>query len=316
MLNILMQRELSCSQIAQLERKYGLKVHLTENNKLPGKDILDKVEIYAGWGIDVDIELMPNLKWIHVYSAGVDRYVEMFKSMKNPPRLTNNRGTYAVPLTEHSLAMLFALIRKIDRYIINRAERKWHYEGKTVEICGSTAGIVGFGDVGRYSAKMMKALGAKVLVQKLHKSEKPEYADKMYFGDQGLDQMLAQCDFVLLSLPGTEETRHLFSRERMLKMKKGAVIINVGRGYVIDCDALADLIENGHLGGAGLDVTNPEPLSPEHKLWGLKNVIITPHAAGRSPNSKARTLRVFEENLESYLAGGKMPNEIDFGKGY
>lgn len=316
MLNILMQRELSSSQITQLERKYGLKVHLTENNELPGKDILDKVEIYAGWGIDGVIEQMPNLKWIHVYSAGVDRYIEPFKNMKNPPRLTNNRGTYAVPLTEHSLAMLFAVIKKIDLYIKNRADRKWHYEGKTMEICGSIAGIVGFGDVGKYSAKMMKALGAKVLVQKLHQSEKPEYVDKMYFGNQGLDEMLAQCDFVLLSLPGTEETRHLFSRERLLKMKKGAVIINVGRGYVIDCDALADLIENRHLGGAGLDVTDPEPLNPDHKLWGLKNVIITPHVAGRSPNSKARTLRVFEENLESYLAGGKMPNEIDFDKGY
>lgn len=316
MLEILMQRELSSSQITQLERKYGLNIHLSDNNELPGKDILDKIEIYAGWGINDEIEQMPNLKWIHVYSAGVDRYVEMFKSMENPPRLTNNRGTYAVPLTEHSLAMLFALIRKIDRYVKNQAERKWHYEGKTMEICGSTAGIVGFGDVGRYSAKMMKMLGAKVLAQKLHKSEKPEYADKMYFGDEGLDEMLAQCDFVLLSLPGTEETRHLFNREKMLKMKHGAVIINVGRGYVIDCDALADLIENGHLGGAGLDVTDPEPLNPEHKLWGLKNVIITPHVAGRSPNSKTRTLRVFEENLESYLAGGRMPNEIDFEKGY
>lgn len=316
MLNILMQKELSEQQTVKLEKKYDVKIYYTKDDEFPEKDILDKIEIYIGWRIANAIDIMPNLKWIHLYSAGVDRYVEMFKSMENPPRLTNNRGTYAVPLTEHSLAMLFGVIRKINRYAINQTESKWHYEGRVKEISSSTAGIVGFGDVGKYTAKMLKALGAKVLVQKLNKSEKPEYVDEIYYGDEGLNAMLPQCDFVLLSLPGTKATKHLLDRERMLKMKPGAVITNVGRGSAIDCDALADLIEQGHIGGAGLDVTDPEPLNPEHKLWGLENVIITPHMAGSSPNAGARTLNVFEDNLADYIAGKKMINEIDFDKGY
>jgi len=316
MLNVLMKKELSEQQTVKLKKKYDLKIYYTKDDEFPAKDILDKIEIYAGWRIMNAIDVMPNLKWIHLYSAGVDRYAEMFKSIENPPRLTNNRGTYAVPLTEHSLAMLFAVVRKINNYVKNQAERNWHYEGRVKEIHSSTAGIVGFGDVGKYTAKMLKALGAKVLVQKLNKSEKPEYVDEIYYGDDGLDAMLSQCDFVLLSLPGTKATKHLLDRERMLKMKPGAVITNVGRGNTIDCDALADLIESGHIGGAGLDVTDPEPLNSEHKLWGLENVIITPHMAGSSPNAGARTLKVFEDNLADYIAGKKMINEIDFDKGY
>ena len=138
----------------------------------------------------------------------------------------------------------------------------------------------------------------------------------MYYGNERLDEMLSQCDYILMSLPGTEDTRHLFDRERMLKIKEGAVIVNVGRGYVIDCDALSELIESGRLGGAGLDVTDPEPLPEDHKLWGLDRVVITPHMAGSSPNAGDRSMKVFEENLERYLSGQKMPNEIDIEKGY
>ena len=316
MTKILMQKELNEGEAKKLEDMYGVKIYYYEDRKLPSKDILDEIEIYTGWGIDDALNNMPNVKWIHVYSAGVDRHVKTLSSMQAPPRLTNNRGTYGVPLTEHTLALLFAVNHRIEQYVINQKGGKWEYSGGVKEIFGSTAGVVGFGDVGKYTAKIMKAMGAKVLVNKLNVSKKPEYIDDMYYGEGGLDEMLAQCDFVLISLPGTEDTRHLFDKDRMLKMKKGAVIVNVGRGYIIDCDALADMIEEGHILGAGLDVTDPEPLPAEHKLWAIDRVIITPHVAGSSPNASTRTLAVFEENLKSYLVGEKMPNEIDLSKGY
>ena len=251
MTNVLMQKEPNSDQISYFEEKYDIKIYVMKDNELPAEDILKQIEVYTGWRTGDAIEALPNLKWIHLYSAGVDRHAEKFRKMKNPPRLTNNRGAYAVPLAEHTLAMLLAVLRKINKYVKNQTERAWHYEGRVKEICGSTAGIVGFGDVGRRTAEILKALGAKVLVQKLGKIDKPAYVDEIYYGNKGLDEMLPQCDFVLISLPGTEDTRHLFDKERMLKMKQDAVITNVGRGYVIDCDTLAELIETGRLGGAG-----------------------------------------------------------------
>lgn len=316
MTNILMEKKLTDEQKKHLEDEYNVSIYYMQDGKFPEGDLLDEIEIYAGWNVKESVDIMPRLKWVHLYSAGVDRHVERLSKMNNPPRLTNNRGTYGVPLSEHSLALLFAVNRRIGQYTLNKKERKWKYEGGVKEIYGSTAGIVGFGDVGQYTAKMMKAMNAKVLAHKLHESPKPGYVDEMYYGNEGLDEMLPKCDFVLLSLPGTEETKHLFNLERMKKIKKGAVIVNVGRGYVIDCDALADLIEDGHLCGAGLDVTDPEPLPKDHRLWDMDSVVITPHMAGSSPNFSARMYDVFEENLKSYMAGGKMTNEINLDKGY
>ena len=316
MIKILMQKEINEDLTKNLEKKYDLKIYFYEKGKLPGKEVLEEIEIYTGWGIGDALKNMPNVKWIHVYSAGVDRHVKTLSSMQHPPRFTNNRGTYGVPLTEHTLALLFAVNHRIKKYVKNQADRKWEYAGGVKEIYGSTAGVIGFGDVGKHTAKLMNAMGARVLVNRLHESDKPDYVDKMFYGENGLDDMLSQCDFALISLPGTEDTRHLFDKNRMLKMKKGAVIINVGRGYIIDCDALADLIDEGHIHGAGLDVTDPEPLPDEHRLWDMDRVILTPHVAGSSPKASARTLSVFEKNLKSYLAGDKMPNEIDLSKGY
>ena len=170
--------------------------------------------------------------------------------------------------------------------------------------------------MGKHTAKLIKAFGAKVFAHKLSEIKKPDYVDEVFYGDEGLDEMLPLCDYVLLFLPGTDRTRHLFDKQRMLKMKKGAVITNVGRGFVIDHDALAELIEQGHIGGAALDVTEPEPLNTDHKLWELKNVLITPHVSYISLNDKWRMLEVFESNLIKYIENQKMPNEVDFHKGY
>jgi phosphoglycerate dehydrogenase-like enzyme len=262
------------------------------------------------------IERMPKLKWIHFHMAGVDRYVEMFRAMKNPPKVTNGSGTYDVSISEHSVAMLLAVVRNINKYVLNQKEGKWNYEGRVKEIKDSIAGIVGFGSIGKYSAKLLKGFGAKVYAHKVSEIDKPDYIDEIFYGDEGLDTMLPKCDFVLVFLPGTEDTRGLISRERMQSMKEGTVITNIGRGNVIDSEALADLIEQGHIGGAGLDVTDPEPLPEDHRLWKYDNVLITPHVSYLTPRLKERMLDVFEQNLKSYLAGEKLPNEVGFDRGY
>lgn len=316
MLNILIQRHLEKDVIDRFNKEYGVNLICTDGENFPSKEILDTIEVYVGWRASKALNEIANLKWVHVFSAGVDNPSKSIKASAKRPRLTNNRGTYAAPLTEHIFALLLAVNRKMKVYAINQQANKWEYAGKVKEIHSSTVGVVGFGDVGKHTAKVAKAFGATVYVNKLNEIEKPSFVDGVYYGNAGLDEMLPLCDSVLINLPGTEQTKHLFNRQRMLKMKKGAVIVNVGRGFIIDCEALCDLIESEHIGGAGLDVTDPEPIDKESRLWGLENVVITPHMAGSSPNSSKRTLAIFEDNLKCYINGDKMPNEIDLDRGY
>ncbi len=316
MTNVLMQNRFDEKRIKALEEKYGLNIYFMEDEKMPAQSVLDKIEIFASWRLNNAVEIMPDLKWIHFHMAGVDRYVKKFREMEDKPKVTNGSGTYDVSISEHTVSLLLTVARNINKYVINQTCDNWENRGRVVEIKNSVVGIVGFGSIGSYTGQLLKAFGAKIYAQKMSEIDKPDFVDKMFYGDKGLDEMLPACDFVLLFLPGTEKTKHLFNKERMMKMKKGAIITNIGRGNVIDTDALVQLMEEGHIGGAGLDVTDPEPLPKGHKLWKVKNAVITPHVSYASPKLKERMLDVFEANLIKYLANEKMPNEVDFEKGY
>ncbi len=317
MLNILIKKLLDDEDIKIIKDNYDVNIILAEEHEYPPQEILNTIEVFFGWSLKNPKKIMPNLKWIHLYSAGVDYPIVELRKEKSPPRLTNNSGAYGVQLSEHSLALVLALNKRIPKFVKDTQDGIWdstNYD--TGEIYGTTVGIVGFGDVGKHSAKIFNALGAKVYANKLNRIVKPDYVEDIFYGSDGLNIMLGLCDYVIITLPGTEKTRNLFDRDRMLKIKKGAILTNVGRGYVIDCDALADLLNTRHLKGAGLDVTNPEPLPEGHKLWSAENIIITPHISGPSPSKSARSRVVFENNLKAYLKGERMPTEIDFDKGY
>ncbi len=316
MINVLMQNRFDEARIEELEKKYGLKIYFMKDDELPDQGVLDKIEVFVSWRLKNAIELMPNLKWIHFHMAGVDRYIKLFRSLDKLPKITNGSGTYDIAISEHAVSMLLSISRNLMKYTQNQKDHNWKNEGRVKEINGSVAGIVGFGSIGSYTAKLLNAFGAKVYAHKVSKIEKPNYVDKMFYGDKGIEEMLPECDFVLLSLPGTDKTKHLFDRDKMLLIKKGAIITNVGRGNVIDCNALAELIEQRHIFGAGLDVTDPEPLPEDHKLWDMENVLITPHISYLSPQLKPRMLDIFEANLKEYTSGRRMPNEVDFSKGY
>ncbi|MCK5129808.1 MAG: D-2-hydroxyacid dehydrogenase [Clostridiales bacterium] len=316
MINILMKRLLDEEDIQILMDKYDVNIILADVHEYPAQEVLDTIEVYFGWMKKDTVEMMPNLKWIHIFSAGVDCAINILKQEENPPKLSNNTGAYGVQLSEHSLAFALALNKNLPKAIRDAENEMWTGESETREIYGSTVGVVGLGDAGVHSAQLFHALGARVYGQKLDEIQKPIYIDKMYYGNDGLDEMLPLCDYVIITLPGTEKTRNLFDRKRLMKIKKGAIITNIGRGYIIDCDALADLLNSGHIGGAGLDVTEPEPLPEGHKLWHAQNVIITPHTAGPSPGKSKRAREVFQRNLEAYIIGQRMPTEIDFDKGY
>ena len=162
-----------------------------------------------------------------------------------------------------------------------------------------------------------KALGARVIGVRRTGTDKPDFVDELIHTDK-LDEYLPQADCVAITLPGTTATKGMFDAERMAKMKDGAILLNVGRGMIVDTDALCAALENGKLAGAGVDVTDPEPLPTDHPLWKMENAVITPHISGgyHLQETHDRIVRIMAENLKRFLAGEPLRNVIDFSTGY
>lgn len=253
-----------------------------------------------------------NLKWVHALTAGVEKFV--FPEMQSSNViLTNSRGIHGIPVSEHVFSLMLAFTRCLNLLIRQQIEKKW----KRVlpdEIHEKTLGIVGLGTIGREIAKKAKGLGMQVLATKRSISQEL-FVDKMYSPERLLE-MLSLCDFVVVALPLTEDTKGLLRYEHFAAMKRSAYLINIARGDVICQDDLVQALQDGLLRGAGLDVFDNEPLSDESLLWDMPNVIITPHVAASSPYYLDRAIKLFADNLARYANGGEMFNIIDKQKGY
>jgi len=257
-----------------------------------------------------------NLKWLQLNSAGADMYVKD-GVLKEGVLLTNATGAYGLAISEHMIGVLLEIFKKLHYYRDNQNNSLWKDEGEVKSIYGSTVLIVGLGDIGGEFGKRIKALGGYTIGIRRSNTNKPEYLDELYLMDK-LDEVLPKADVVALSLPATKDTYKLFSAEKLSKMKDGAVLINVGRGTCIDTEALCNSLESGKLLGAALDVTDPEPLPKEHRLWTIKNAIITPHISGdyHLKETHNRIVRIAVENLRAYLKGEDLKNIVDFSTGY
>ena len=258
----------------------------------------------------------PKLLWLQTNSAGVEGYLRPGVLAENT-LLTNATGAYGLAISEHMLGMLLELFKKLELYRDAQKDGKWQSLGAVKAVYGSTVLVLGMGDIGGEFGKRCKALGAKVIGVRRSNRQKPEYADEVHLLED-LDQLLPQADVVAVTLPGTEATRGLINRERLAKMKEGAVLLNVGRGYIVDTDALCDALESGHLSGAGVDVTDPEPLPAEHKLWRIPTAVVTPHISGyyHLRETHERIVKIFVENLEHFRKGELLRNQVDFSTGY
>jgi len=260
------------------------------------------------------IEKMPNLKWVHTQTAGVEIYL-------NPPLpsdilLTNSSGAYGITIAEHLLLFTLMLLRQSGLSFSQQRENIWNnYTSRN--LYGLKVTVVGMGDIGGRYAMLCNTMGATVSgVVRNPRSSKPQYVDKLYTTNQ-LDVAIRDADIVALALPGTAETTGILSRELLAGMKKGALVINVGRGSAIDQDALVDLLQRGHLGGAALDVTTPEPLPASSPLWNLPNVIITPHVSNGGHNNITKfVIDVFVRNLTDYINGRPFGRVVDRSIGY
>ena len=253
------------------------------------------------------------LKWLQLDSAGANLY----KNLNESVILTNASGAYGTAISEHMLACVLMVMKKLAEYLEIQKERSFTNLGSVNTITSSKVLCVGMGDIGTHFAEKMNALGAEVYGVRRSIHDKPDFVKELYTSET-MDEILPECDIVALSLPETSETVSLFNAERLRKMKKGSILVNVGRGTAIDTMALYEVMQEGHLGAACLDVTDPEPLPKNHPLWNTKNIYITPHISGRF-NAHVTfdlVLKIFRENLTHYLNQEPLEHIVNRHIGY
>lgn len=258
----------------------------------------------------------PGLKWMQTSSAGVDWYIQP-GVLPEGALLTNATGAYGLAISEHMLGMLLMVLKKLELYRDAQQKGDWRSQGSVRSVYGATVLVLGMGDIGGDFGRLCKAMGAYVIGVRRTDAKKPDYADEVRLTSE-LDELLPRADVVAVTLPGTPATRNLLNRERIGKMKPGAVVLNVGRGYIIDTEALCSALEDGRLGGAGLDVTEPEPLPKDHRLWRIPTAVVTPHVSGGYHlfETHQRIVGIFAENLRRFIAGEPLRNQVDFSTGY
>ena len=268
------------------------------------QDWRERTTILMGFVPPADLKTFPRLKWVQSWNAGVDPYL-VPGVLPEGVVLTCAAGAYGPAVSEHLLAMLLAINKRLPAYRDQQNARTWADLGHVRSLRGQTVLVGGTGDIGRHFAALCRALGAKT-VMGLHRTDAPAEGFDQTFPLSEIDKPLPQADVVALALPHNGDTAGLMDHRRLLLMKPDAVLLNAGRGSAIDCAALSEVLSQGHLLGAGLDVTDPEPLPPDHPLWSAPRALITPHTAG-GYNHMQVTLdqlqALFLDNLGRFLSG-------------
>lgn len=302
------------SFLEQLIQSHGFTCVIKPAKEAVQEDYLD-AEVIIGQPNPEYLKTAKKLKWVQLSSAGADHLADESLYANNDVILTNAGGVYGKPIAEHVFAMILSFNRNLMQYERNRQNCTWAPVLPVRDFYGSTVGIIGLGDIGREVAVRAKAFGARVLAVKRTVGDRPPYVDELYSVNE-LDRVLPQSDYLILALPNTPETKGILSEERIAKIKRGAFIVNVGRGTAICHEALIRALQDGRLAGAGLDVTDPEPLPADSPLWKMPNVIITSHTSGFSPHNWNRQAELIRENLERYAEGRTLINRVDFKAKY
>ncbi|ADU29155.1 D-2-hydroxyacid dehydrogenase [Evansella cellulosilytica] len=282
------------------------------------KKHLSDAEVIAGWKKEMLTYCFTEnskLKWLQTWSAGVNKIP--LEEMKNRNMLvTSANGVHAYPISETIFALMLGLTRQIHHYVRNQQEKKWHHANLKLEIHEKTIGIIGVGAIGKETAKIAKAFGMKVLGVR-NSGQKTEYVDHMYTPNE-LNNMLPQCDYVVVTLPLTKETEGMFGKEQFSHMKNSAFFINIGRGDIVVENELIAALRNDEIAGAGLDVFQKEPLESTSPLWAMENVIVTPHTSGSTEHYDERVIHdIFIPNLLNYMNDEELTiNVVDYDKGY
>lgn len=261
----------------------------------------------------LDVSKLTNLKWIQVSSIGIDQ-VPKEKVLSQGIVVTNNKSGYSIPMGEWILMNILELFKNSRGFYRRQEKRQWKVDTSVLEIYNKTIAFIGTGSIASEAAKRLQGFGVKIIGVNTS-GRKLQYFDECYKIDE-IDEVLNRADAVVLAVPHTERTHHLIDKDRMKQFKPGAYLINISRGSIVNEGDLIEALQNGMLAGAALDVFEEEPLPEDNTLWGLDNVIITPHNSWMSEMRNERRYNIIYENLSNYIKGKPLNNIVDLKRGY
>jgi phosphoglycerate dehydrogenase-like enzyme len=260
-----------------------------------------------------DLQPMKNLKWVQSFSAGVNTHPLSYLK-DNEILLTNTRGVHAPQMTDHIMGMILAFSRDFLPAIRHQKDRLWTYDFQLTELRGKELLIVGAGSIGQMLAKKAKAFEMRVVGLKRTPEELRDFDVVLPLDD--MLKAMETADYIVILAPLTKETRGMVGEDAFRRMKKNAVLINLGRGPLVEEEALLSALKEKRIRGAGLDVFHREPLPEESPLWDMENVLLTPHIGGFSDGANRRAVELMAENIKRFRRGEKLLNIVDLGLGY
>lgn len=285
-------------------------------------ELVAGAEVYVGYGVPGAIlRAGQDLRWVHTGTGGVGGSLGPELRERDDVLFTNSAGVHAPPVADTVLAMMLHFSRGLDYAVRSQARGQWGRapfdtaESDPREIDGSAVGVIGFGGIGREVARRVVPLGARVLGLKRTPAEAPPGVELCY-GREGLERIIRECRYVVVTAPETDETRGMLDRRSIENMRPDSVLINVSRGSLLDQDALVLALREKRLRGAGLDVFAREPLPPSDPLWKMENVLITPHVSAYTDGYWGREIALITDNLERYVDGRALRNLVDRAAGY
>ncbi len=307
--------------VAALARRFPAVRVVSPADRDEAERLLPDAEIVLGGLVDAEnFARAGRLRWIHVPAAGVGS--RLFPALvESDVVITNARGLHAVAMAEHALGLMLTFVRKLHLARDLQHARRWGQVPLWTEppafarLAGGTLGLVGLGAVGSALAVRAAALGMHVVAVRPHPCADPAPAHEQWGLDR-LDDLLARADWLVLVAPRTAASTGMITAARLARLKPGAVLVNLGRGALVDEPALIAALRDGRLAGAALDVVSEEPLPADSPLWGMPNVVLTPHVGGLAPGHWEGALEQFADNLECYLGGEPLRNVVDKRAGY
>lgn len=249
------------------------------------------------------------LRWLQTPIAGLENY--MFPTLaESDVTVTNMSKIYSDMIADHALGFILMFARGLHLYVRRQIEHKWEKGTPVRHLADCTLGILGLGGIGAELAKRGKACALRVIAVDARRTDKPDFVDELWPQDR-LPDLLRQSDFVVSCVPQTPETVGLIGADQLRMMKSSAYLINISRGVVVKLDALVEALQRGEIAGAALDVYEQEPLPADHPLWGMDNVIMTPHIAAQNPHVAQRRIDTLTANLHRFLTGAPLANVVD-----
>jgi len=253
------------------------------------------------------------LRWLQAPQAAPPAGYYYPELVAHPVTVTNFREIYNDHISAHILAFVLAFARGLHVFIPQQLRREWKKPPEdhgVVALPGATALIVGLGGIGAETARLLHAFNMQVLAVDARRADKPEYVAELH-QPEALDSLLPRADFVILTVPHTPATEGFFNAAKFRLMKPAAFFINIGRGMTTKLDDLVAALNNGEIAGAALDVYEQEPLPAEHQLWGMPNVLLTPHMAGYGPHLNDRRFQIIQDNCKAFAEGRPLRNVVD-----